>query len=951
MAGDDMPAVSRREADVLAALGERLTNAEIAERFFISVRTVESHVSSLLRKFAVTDRLALARIAARQSRPPAALPGLPAPRTSFIGRAHERDAILAALHTARLVTLVGPGGVGKTRLAVEVTAAHYSGRGGFVDLVAVQPGFVAQAVATRLAVREGPQQPLIDTIVEHLGPQRALLVLDNCEHLIDPVAHFVDRVLAACPATTVLATSRQRLGLPGERTVAIGPLPLASDAERLFHDRALAVAPGLAAEPAVVADICARLDGIPLAIELAAARTASLGLDTLRAALGSGLRVLDGGRGYDHRHHSLRAVLDWSHRLLDPAEQALFRQLSVFSGRFDLTAAVAVAVAGERSDGDGAAFAEPGSADGTGPLAVDDTGSPTVDGTAPSIGDAAGPVADLLGRLADRSLVVHHPGATSRWRMLETIRAYAAAKLAASGEQADLRHRHLRWAAQTASALADRIGHADDPWSDRFDAVADDLRAALAAAPPGPGAVAYQLARSLGQLSYARRFLRESITHFRDAATHAPDPASAAAELLTASDAVYAIGHASEAFDLLLQAAEGARRADDGRVRTIALARAVVTATRFPSGFTHQVPADRVRQLLDEATASGDSADPLVAAHLAAARAWSAGHGPADPEPSLAEHAARLAQLTGDPVLISGGLDLTGSSAAAHGRLRQAHHIARQRLDLLALMPRHRPGYAAEILDIFHVAWHAAFSAGDLPAALTTAEMILNDEVLGAHPYRATSKLVPTLVMLGRLDEAVDHAAVMWEGWQAAGCPTAAWMSPAVSAVALAHGLRGDLDAHRRWRDRAVQATGVSNPALLRNNASFAAFVDARVAVHTGRTAEAAALVARAFADVTAGRHETYARAAAAELAVLAELPDAADLLNRADEAGTENEWAAACLARTRGRLYDDRDSLMTAVRGWERIGARLERAVTLLLLPDRAAEGRTELDNIRTSG
>ncbi|MGK5739368.1 ATP-binding protein [Micromonospora sp. URMC 103] len=937
------PAVSRREADVLAALGERLTNAEIAAKLFISVRTVESHVSSLLRKFAVTDRLALAGIARARTSAPTRLPGLPAPRTSFVGRAHERDALLTALDGARLVTLVGPGGVGKTRLAIEVSGVAHPGHGGFVDLVAVRAGYVAQAVATRLGLREGPQQPLLDAIVAHLGHRPALLVLDNCEHLVDDVAGFVDRVLAACPATTVLATSRQRLGLPGERTVTVGPLPLASDAERLFQDRAAAVDPELVAEPAAVADICARLDGIPLAIELAAARTASLGVDTLRAALGDTLRVLDGGRGHDRRHHSLRAVLDWSHDLLHPTEQAVFRRLSVFRGGFDLAAATAVtagAVAGSAAAGS----APTGSA-------VPGTGGAGSAAAAPvrtaAAGDphtaAAASVADVLGRLADRSLVVRHRGATGRWRMLETVRAYAAAKLAASGDEAAVRRAHLTWAARTAATLAGRVDLVEDAWADEFDAVADDLRSAAATAPAGPDPDAHLLARSLGTLTYARRFLRESVTHFRRAADHAP-PAAAADDLLTASDAVYAIDRASVAFDLLLHAAERARDAGDRRGEAVALARAVVTVHRFPAGFAHPVPADRVRQLGEDARAAADPDDALVAAHLAAAEAWSAGAVATGAAPELADPAVRAAEAAGDPVLVSGALDLAGTLAARAGRLRDAHRIARRRLDLLPLMPRHRPVSAAEVLDTFHVAWLCAVTAGDLPAALATAETIAADEVLGAHPYRAASKLVPTLVLLGRFDEALDQAGEMWRGWEAAGCPVAAWMAPAVSAVALVHGLRGDVERHHHWRARALRATGVTNPALARGNASFAAFVDVRVATHTGRFGDAAALVERAFDDVPPGRHETYARAAAAELAVLAGLPDADDRLAEAEAAGDENAWAAACLARARGRRHGDRDSLGAAVRGFERLDARLERAATLLLLPDRAAEGRAVL-------
>jgi predicted ATPase/DNA-binding CsgD family transcriptional regulator len=896
------PVISRREADVLAALGDRLTNAEIAEKLFISVRTVESHVSALLRKLAVADRLALARIARERAQAPAALAGRPIPRTSFIGRAHERDAVLTALSATRAVTLVGPGGVGKTRLAIEVSGAADPGHGAFVDLVAVQAGFVAQSVAARLGVREGPQQPLMDAIIDHLDGRPALLVLDNCEHVVDAVAQFVDQVLRACPSTVVLSTSRQRLGLPGERTVTVGPLPLASDAERLFQERA-AAASGPVGEPAAVAEICARLDGIPLAIELAAARTASLGIDALRAALNDALRVLDGGRGHDQRHHSLRAVLDWSHHLLDADEQTLFRRLAVFSGGFDLAAAAAVAEATSAS------------------------------------------VADVLGRLADKSLIALDEETSSRWRMLETVRAYARTKLTASGEETGVRRRFLEWAARSAVALAGRLDRTGDPWAAEFDAIADDLRSALATAPAGPDEVTHGLARSLGELTYARRFLVESVAHLRRAADHAP-AGSAATDLLTASEAVYAVGRASLAFDLLVHGAERAREAGDRRIQAIALARAVVTATRFPSGFTDPVPAERLGEFLRAATAVAGDGDPLVAAHLAAAAAWQERRFGADldRERALTERAIRTAEASGDPALISGALDLAGALATRTGRLRAAHRIARRRLDLLEIMPRHRPAYAPEILDIFHIAWLSAFAIGDLPGALATARTILDDDLLGAHPYRATSKLVPVLVTLGRFDEALDHARLMWHAWETAGCPTAAWMSPAVSAVALTHGLRHDLEGYRRWRVRAWRTT---NPALAGANASFAAFTDARVAVHNGDFSDAAAVVERAFADSPPGRHETYARAAAAELAVLAGLPDAPDRLAAATAAADENAWAAACLARVRGRLHDDRESLLTAVLGWERIGARLERAVTLLLLPERAAEGRTELDHL----
>ena len=424
---------------MLAALGARLSNAQIANRLHISVRTVESHVSSLLRKYGVADRWALAEMARSDAGEPGRIAGLPASGTTFVGRGAERAAVLAAIEEARLVTLLGPGGVGKTRLAAVVAedaVALLPSGGAFVDLVPVRDGFVARAVATALGVTEGSHQPLTEAVAARLGTRRSLLVLDNCEHVIDEAAEFAERILAACPATRVLVTSRERLGVPGERSVPISPLPLGSDAERLFYDRALAADPQFVAEPGAIAELCARLDGLPLAIELAAARGASLGASGLLAALEDALRLLSGARGGDERHRFLCAVLTWSYDLLGEEEQTLFRRLGVFVGAFDIDAAAAVG------------------------------------------GDRPG-VADLLGRLADKSLVVHLRGRVSRWRLLETVRAFTLAQMSAAGEEDKTKERLLGWAVDAASAAEGRLS--DPAWREDFDAMAADLRAALTA--------------------------------------------------------------------------------------------------------------------------------------------------------------------------------------------------------------------------------------------------------------------------------------------------------------------------------------------------------------------------------------------------------------------------------------------------------------------------------------
>jgi predicted ATPase/DNA-binding CsgD family transcriptional regulator len=899
MTASHPPKVSKREAQVLAALGSRLSNAEIAAGLHISVRTVESHVSSLLRKHGVSDRLALAALAVRPGPGRPQVLGVPSAWTSFVGRGAERDATLAALESSRLVTLVGSGGVGKTRLAAvvaEAAAVSFPAGGAFVDLVPVRDGFVAQAVAAALGVAERAQVPLADVIAERLRQHRSLLILDNCEHLLDAVAGFAERILAIAAGVRVLATSRERLGIPGERVMPVAPLPLNSDAETLYIDRTKASDPSFRADATLVADICAKLDGVPLAIELAAARTPSLGAAGLLVALEDRLRVLAGGRGTDARHRSMRAVIDWSHDLLDDQERALLRRLAVFVGSFDLAAAVAVA------PGRDPAF-----------------------------------VADLLGRLTDKHLVVHQRPAPGWWRLPTMIRAYAGDQLRTSGEQAEVQERHLRWAARTAARLEARQ---HDRWQDIFDLVADDLRSALAAAPPGPGDLPHRLARALGRLAYARRFLTEAVTDHRQAAEHARFPTDAAEDLRVAADCALALGDFTEAHVLLLASAEQARVAGVGNAQAIALASAVIAGHRHPGDRNH-IPHQRLRELLAEASTAGDLHDVVVAAHLAAARAWTASGARFSPDPALSAAAADAARATGDPVLISAALDAVGLAVVGAGRLRDALSIVTERLALLIPHAVDDPRFAVEISDAYGIVVMYAMLVGDLPTAVATARQYLADDL--AH-HKALATLVAPLVLMGGLDEALRLAGAAWENWHGAGRRYTLLKAETLMATALAYGLRGDGEQFRLWRNRAAQAANVTDITQSSNHASFAAFVDARVALHTGRVSAATATTRQQFTGFVANRYEPYVRAVEAELAVVAGLPDAAERLSQAASAAEQNDWAAASLTRARGRLYHDQAALTASVKGWELIGARFERACTLLLIPDRAHEGRTEL-------
>ena len=420
----DVHAVSAREIEVLEALAEHSTNAEIAARLFISPRTVESHVSSLLRKLEVPDRRALAKLAPSVLRSPPtdgggrALRPLPVQLTSFVGRRAERAALAAALTEHRLVTSVGPGGVGKTRLALAVSTdlGHaLSGGVWFVSLAAVRdPSYVGPAMARALGLADHGPADAVRAVTRRLASEESLLVLDNAEHVAGAVGVLLEGLLQACPGLVVHVTSRARLMVPFEWTFPVSGLSCDPDAEGgpsdavdLFLRRAVAGGADLdTIDVTRVRHLCRRLDGMPLAIEQAAARLPSLGLDGLEAGLGDRLGLLTGGDRADHRHRSLRSTLDWSYGLLDDAGQAVLRRVSVFPG----------------------------------PFAADDATG--VVGWTPASPRA---VPSLLAGLAERSLLVTTSDRSgTRYRVPESVRQYGADLLRGSGEYCEVWSRYLR---------------------------------------------------------------------------------------------------------------------------------------------------------------------------------------------------------------------------------------------------------------------------------------------------------------------------------------------------------------------------------------------------------------------------------------------------------------------------------------------------------------------------
>jgi predicted ATPase len=700
----------------------------------------------------------------------------------------------------------------------------------------------------------------------------------------------------------VLATSRERLGLIGERVMSLTPLALTavagadgSEAELLFVDRASGAA-GVRTGSSLVSDICCHLDGMPLAIELAAARAGSLGLDGLLAGLDDHLRLLSRSGNPRDRHASMRTVIEWSHRLLDEDEATLLRRLGVFVGSFDLGAAVSVTADGELAR-----------------------------------------TSDVIGRLADKSLLVRaQHGDTSRWRMLDTIRAYAGEQLEASGELPEVRGRHLVWAATTAAAIEGSLD--DDGWQDRFDAVSDDLRAALRSAPVRCGdGTDFALALSLGHLSYARRFLVEARDHLDDAVGRAPDEASAVTALHVGASATYAEMRGEAAYHLLRAAHTRAMAAGDTRAAAIALADASALAGRCPALFVQPVTHEELVGLVAEARTLTAPDDLEAMVHLALAEAWDSSRAPSVGDLGRAEEALALTTRFGDPLLISSALDAKASAVSENGLRKEALRITSQRLALLSRLPRHDPRVGGEVVDIFHMACEGALGAGEVHRSLEMARSQHVDSSSRGLPHFAANHLVTPLMLQGEFDEALAQAAIMREGWERAGAPAAGWMAPSFFATAMIHGLRGDQGGYDEFWNLAMTIR------MQASANSFAYFVGPRVALYEGALDRAGRSVS-VDDEVLCGPYAPYAQAISVEVAVATGAPDAVDRLAAAEGLAEENDYAAAYLLRAAGRLHDDEATLKQAVLQWESLGARFERACTLLLLPEHATEGADEL-------
>jgi predicted ATPase/DNA-binding SARP family transcriptional activator len=567
------------------------------------------------------------KLAARPEHAPVTTPhNLPLRLSSFIGRERELTDVQATLRHARLLTLTGTGGCGKTRLAIELAEVlldDYPGGVHLVELASLSTSdAVPRAVAATLGVQQTPDVDPTAAIAHRIKRQlsRMLLVLDNCEYLVDAAAALTHQLLTNAPNLTVLATSRQPLLLPGEVVWRVPSLTLPDGAAtperyesvRLLLERAAAAAPGFElrdGNAAEVVTLCRRLDGLPLALELAAARLRTLPLSELVARLDDRFTLLVGGSRIGlTRQQTLRATVDWSHDLLAEPERVLLRRLAVFAGGFTLAAAEAVCP-DERLD--------------------------------------RASVAELLTGLVDRSLVTTVEGA-ARYRLLETIREYATERLSASGETGHLRDRHAAWVLALAEQAEPELAHTGRPDAFRRLAVEDgNLRAALSWLQETDSAAALRLAGLLWRYWFRSGRLAEGLQALHRAvnATSGPTPDRARA-LLGVCGLTNRAGRIS-GWDVY-----GAERV---RIFTELGEPAEVSRAQFYLGVQGWLTQEFERSRVAFDAALAVATEHGLAAHAAAARFGMAAIAcmqgrPADAEPVLADVLDRVRRLSGEPV-------------------------------------------------------------------------------------------------------------------------------------------------------------------------------------------------------------------------------------------------------------------------------------------------------------
>lgn len=892
--------ITRREREVWSLVAAHLTNQEIADRLHLSVRTVESHVSALIQKLQVADRRALARHGTSAE----TAPRWPTPASSFIGREAECAALLEAVATHRMVTATGPGGVGKTRLALRVVEAFaVTRRDGarFVGLVHVNdPAMVVSAIAEATGVVAPLGGSLAEALVASLANSDAVLLLDNCEHVIDAVRDSAWRLLGRCPKLTIVATSRAPLRTPFEWLFPVPGLSVdetGGDAVELFVERASAAGVQAPLDRRRVGELCASLDGMALAIELAAARCRSLGLDGLIAGLDRGLRMLGSSEGGEHRHRSLRDAIAWSYRLLSPSDREVLDAISVFASWFDVDAALAI-IGGPAQRFD---------------------------------------IAEALARLAEHSLLLVAHGMPTRYRALETIRQFGAEQLDQAAQREAVADRHRRWCVAVLDALAGQ--DRDDAWCERLDRVAADARAALVWAEAHPGTQgAAVLAERLAELLLLRGRPHESQRCYEQAAALVDAAPDRARLLRLAAGAAAARLVGQETLRLLDEAASVALAAGDPGAAAEDLAWTVIYLLYAPGIIAVVHEASESEQRLERARSlAGDAAAPEAAIAVATAVGLPQGDSRTT---ELIARAITLAREAGRPLVESVAHD----TRCVYHLLRGEYASAIEACDLRgALLDRVAldASSAFQFNDHLLMTSGVHLTAGHLREAALYADRLAELDCYRDYPHPALARRIKVDAMAGDFGAAVARGERFLAAWERAGRPISATMNVSAYAMAMVYGLLGDDAKRAAWVEIAMLLTGPRRSIVFARG--WAMVLDALLALDRGDTDTALTRLGADIDDpavwdgfVSCMWRPWYA-ALWAEAAVLASHPDAAARVQRATAATRENEIAATIVKRAADVLRGRHKRLRSHAQTFARLGCDYQRRRTEAL----AAEHR----------
>jgi predicted ATPase/class 3 adenylate cyclase/DNA-binding CsgD family transcriptional regulator len=686
---------------------------------------------------------------------------LPAQLTNFVGRRTEITELRQIIADNRLVTLTGAGGAGKTRLAVQVTAqvvGVFPDGVWFVDLAPItNPGVVPLTVARTLGLPDQPGRSTMEILRGFVGHRSMLLLLDNCEHLLDACGQMIVELFDACPQLTILTTSREPLGLAGELTWRVPSLSLDDEAIELFTDRAWRTRPDFRVTDdnvALVTEICQRLDGMPLAIELAAARTRALSLSQIVDSLHDRFRLLTGGvRTAVRRQQTLRGCVDWSHALLTDPERVLFRRLAVFMGGFDLDAAQAV---GASTDLQGYQ------------------------------------ILDQLSLLVDRSLVVaEEVRGGMRYRLLETVRQYALEKLRESGEAVDVRTRHRDHYTQTAALLESQMQAGDERLLQWADVEIDNVRAALAWSRENSDVeTALQLVSSLYPFWERRGRILEGLAGFDAVLTGERPPAVAPAVWVRAvadNSALTAWATVPASMDRAREALAAARGLDDP-----ALIARVLFACGMLAVYRAEVATPYFAEAIDLVRAAGDRWTLCQLLTWTAITAFFGG------EPiaacAAAEEGRDLADALGDRFFSRNGRTWLGYALTSQGDLADAGRVLRSLAD--------EAETAGDLtMKIFGYCGHGQVLAyqGQSAAAYAAAQSALEaSDAIGGF-YRDAVYAVLAVAALAGGDAAAARQACE-AAWRHT-VPQREVLIKSLAPLAEAALAGGDLAAARRWAD------------------------------------------------------------------------------------------------------------------------------------------------------